>query len=332
VSNNTAGGGVTSNAWGGGILSNPQGSSLTVVNSVVSGNQATVSDPNGEQSTGGGILAQTGAFRLTNSSVTGNSATLTSSTSAPPDTFQANSAGIQCDRSATITNTRIDANTASVNDPNSEPAAFDSGIGCGSSGGTLVMKNSSVSNNRVVANVANTTDSGPDGVALEFDGPGTVTNTRVTGNSTTVTSPAGAAQALGAVGGFQVSPDMVTIANSVISGNTVTASSTTGSATVQGAGLVNDGPLLLSNDQITNNQGTASAPTGSGQGGGIFNGVVFGGPPVLLTLQNTSITGNSLVGSPDITLQGGGLYTLGHPITSTSSHITNNAPDQCYGC
>src|SRR6202007_2612733 len=57
VSDNTAGGAVSSNAWGGGILSIPQGSTLTIDHSVVSGNEAVAMDPNGIQAVGGGILA-----------------------------------------------------------------------------------------------------------------------------------------------------------------------------------------------------------------------------------------------------------------------------------
>jgi hypothetical protein len=99
------------------------------------------------------------------------------------------------------------------------------------------------------------------------------------------TSPGGAPEALGAVGAFQISPDTAAITSTVISDNSATARSTTGSATTQGAGLTNDGVLLLNNDRTEHHGGTVSAPTGTGQGGGIFSGVVFGQPPVEVALQ-----------------------------------------------
>jgi hypothetical protein len=342
VSGNAAGSaaGVASDVEGGGIHTNV--GSLTLLNSIVSNNSAVGVAPDARFAEGGGIfMSENTTLTVRNSSVSGNS-TLLSATFPHPypeqgggtDGMASNGGGIHTSDggSTTIDDSHLDGNTITVSDPNGEPVGFDAAL-CTCGENSLVLSNSTAIGNKVIANVGSQADVGASGpAAMEFDGPATVTNTRITGNSTTVTSPDGAAEALGAVGGFQVSPDAVTVTNSVITGNTATASSTTGSATVQGAGLSNDGPMLLTNDQITNNKGTATAPTGSGQGGGIFNGVIFGAPPVLLTLQNTGVIGNSLVGSPGITLQGGGLYTLGYPVTSTNSRITNNEPDQCYGC
>jgi hypothetical protein len=53
-----------------------------------------------------------------------------------------------------------------------------------------------------VANVAETTDSGPDGAALEFDGPAAITNTSITGNTASVSTVNGVASAIGAVAAF----------------------------------------------------------------------------------------------------------------------------------
>ena len=342
VTGNTAGSaaGVASDVEGGGIHTNV--GSLTLLNSTVSDNRTVGIAPDARFSEGGGIFMSEGTtLTVRNSTVSGNS-TLLSATFPHPypeqpgqtDGMQSNGGGIHVSDggSTTIDNSHLDDNTITVTDPNGEPVGFDAAL-CTCGENSLTLSNSTADGNKVIATVGSQADVGPSGpAAMEFDGPGTVSNTRIAGNSTTVTSSGGAAEALGAVGGFQVAPDTVTIANSVITGNTVTASSATGSATAQGAGLSNDGPLLLANDQIANNKGIATAPTGSGQGGGIFNGIIFGAPPVLLTLQNTSVTGNSLAGSPGVALQGGGLYTLGYPITSTNSHIANNGPDQCYGC
>jgi hypothetical protein len=67
------------------------------------------------------------------------------------------------------------------------------------------------------------------------------------------------------------------------------------------------------------------------QGGGIWSGVDLSGPPVQLTLENTSVTENALTGPSGITLQGGGLFTTS-PVTLTNTTIARNRPDQCVGC
>jgi hypothetical protein len=39
-----------------------------------------------------------------------------------------------------------------------------------------------------------------------------------------------------------------------------------------------------------------------------------------------------LTGGAAITLNGGGLYLQGEPLTMTNSLIAENTPDQCFGC
>ena len=102
------------------------------------------------------------------------------------------------------------------------------------------MQNSSISRNHVVANVADTTDSGPDGTAVEFDDTATITNSIIAGNTAAVTTAGGIAGAQGAVLNFAFdASNPTTISNSVIKDNTMTATSTTGAASVQGGGIAN---------------------------------------------------------------------------------------------
>jgi hypothetical protein len=339
VRDNTAGGPVSSDAGGGGIWIGTPGT-LTLRNSSVVDNTAVAGEPDGRFAEGGGIFMTDGtALTIHNSTVSGNTSALTSSFPFFLDDgstvdMNANGGGIHNGDggSTTIDNSHLDGNTVTATDPNGEPAAFDGAL-CTCGENALVLTNSTVDGNKVVATVGSQEDVGPSGPgAFELDGPGTVTNIRVDGNSTTVTSPDGAAEAIGAIGAFQVSPDIASISNSEISGNTVEASSTTGSATIQGAGLVVDGVELLRNDRIEHNSGAATAPSGSAQGGGIFNGVVFGSPPVELTLQDTHVDGNMLTGSSGIDIAGGGLYTVGFAATLAHSHIDHNTPDDCAGC
>jgi hypothetical protein len=124
------------------------------------------------------------------------------------------------------------------------------------------------------------------------------------------------------------------IENSLISDNSVTAFATGGPATVNGAGLTNQGPLELRNTRIDHNIGAATGPAGAAEGGGIWNGALIPfseGPPVELTLTNSTISGNLLSGTSGITIRGGGLFTS-FPVTIDNSRISGNAPDQCSGC
>jgi hypothetical protein len=328
VSDNEVGDPLASDAVGAGILN--EAGSLTLRNSVVKGNRAIASAPNGRFAEGGGIFASSGALTIDASLVRDNHASLSSSF---PDGVDMNAHGggihVGDDGSATVESSRISGNTVTVNDPFGQPAGFDAGIYVGTS--PLVMRNSTVSDNRVTATVRSTADAGPSGSALEFGGEATITNTRITGNTAIVTSPAGVAGVAGAVAAFSQGPTPALMIGSVIAGNNAKAFSSTGSATVQGVGIVNNGLLELRNDLITGNSGTASGPDGFAQGGGIWNDVLFFDPPVQLTLEHTVVAHNSLAASPGLAVQGGGLFTS-FPVTLSNSLIARNTPDQCHGC
>ena len=333
LSNNVAGGPVASDSHGGGIWSAGVGT-LTLESSTVTGNDSIVAIPNGRFAIGGGVHVQDGgALTIRNSVVSNNSASLTSLLPRGIG-MQANGGGIHVgnDSAVAIDNSTISGNDVTVNDPNGEPAGYDSAIILGES--SLVMRNSTVHDNHTNVLVASTADAGPSGTALEVDGGSTISNTRITDNSTTVTAVAGAADAAGTVFSFPQALEPVLIENSLISDNSVTASATGGPATVNGAALTNQGPLELRNTRIADNSGVATGPTGAAEGGGIWNGVLIPfpeGPPVELVLTNTTLTGNLLSGSPGLTIRGGGLFTS-FPVALDNSRITNNVPDQCFGC
>jgi hypothetical protein len=329
VSGNEAGGPVASDAHGGGIWS-ARVATLTLKDSAVTGNDSVVVAPNGRFAIGGGVHIQDGGgLEIENSVVSGNTASLTSSLPGGIDMIS-NGGGIHVgdDSTVTIDNTRIDGNSVVVDDAAGQPSGFDAGMIVGVS--TLVMRNSTVSGNRVVANVAATDNNGASGGAIELDGTATIKNVRITDNSTTVTSTAGNAAAVGALEVFgQATPTV--ISNTLISGNTATASATTGSATVRGAGVANDGLLELRNVQVTDNTAAATGPAGFAEGAGIWNGVIFNPPPVQLTLTNTTVIRNTISSSPGITIQGAGLFSE-FPVTIDNNRIENNTPDDCVGC
>lgn len=336
--------GVASDADGAGIYS-AQGS-LTLAHTMVAGNHAVATRPDGRYAEGAGIFAGnpgfspgTGSDALTvgHSVLARNSARLSSDF---PRFFggkfqdiTANAGGLVAGpgvTGTTIANTLVAGNCAIATDLHGEPSAIDAGLNIGS--GSLTMTRSVIAGNKAITKSATSADVGPAGSALEVDGGGTVSDTLITGNYASMVSPHGAAAVNGALGLFG-NAQLLTIRNSTISGNVATAVSVTGSASMQGAGVFNDGLLKLIRDQVSRNSGTATGPSGQAQGGGMWNGATFTGPPVQLTLQHTTVTRNTLTGSPGVTVQGGGLYTAAPAtITLTHSLIARNVPDQCYGC
>jgi hypothetical protein len=344
VSGNVAGGPLASNAEGGGIWTATAGGpgALTLIDSTVTNNQASVSRPNGRFAEGGGIQVQDGeTFVVQNSTVSNNTASV-SNTFPTGVEMNADSGGIHIGGvgSATIENSQITGNTASADDPSGFPGAFDAGLSDGLSdfcacGQTLDLENTVISYNRTIANVASS-DNGPSDSAVEIDGQATVSNTTISDNTTTVTSHHGSASALGAFFAFDGDAGSIVMTDSTIANNTVTVSAHGGPGTIQGAGVTNGAALELHNVQVTGNSAHANGPNGSyAQGGGIWNGQPFGpdgNPTPQLTLANTHVTGNLLTGGPGVLLQGGGLYTVGFPVTLDKSQIDHNRPDDCVGC
>jgi hypothetical protein len=351
VTANTAGAapgqpGTASDADGGGIYSR-QGS-LTLDHAIVSGNRATATSPAGRFAEGGGIWVGVPDFEpgsdsgrdvlvIQDSVISGNTASL--STDLPTvfggqvQNLVANTGGVLVTGrtpTTTVENTVISKNTAIATDPNGEGGALDAGMNV--TGGTLDMSGSVVSGNRAITKTGTSEGVGFAGSALEADGGGTISDTRITGNFSSVDSPHSAAGVAGALGVFG-SDSLLTVRDSTITGNTAIASSNTGSADVQGAGVFNDGLLTLVNDTVSGNSGKATGPSGAAQGGGIWNGTDITGPPVQLTLQHTTVTRNSLAGSHGVKVQGGGLFSA-PPATVVlrDSLIALNIPDQCSGC
>jgi hypothetical protein len=319
---------LASDAVGGAIM-NRLGP-LTISGSVIRGNQATATGPNGRFAEGGAIMALGSRMTLSNSSVTDNSAALAASL---PNSVEqlANSGGIHITSNvsaATISNTTISDNSVTMTNTVGDAEAFSGGVHVDLDV-DFKMSNSVVADNSVVsATLAGSSgDAGGDSGAGEL--LGTITNTRFIGNTVTVSSAGGDANAI--AGAFI---DFGSITNSVVSDNHVQASSPGGTMFAAGGALVVDEPgLTLRNTKVSGNTVNASGASGSAQGGGIFDAPIANGPPGgPLTLVNSGVTGNALSGSAGIMLQGGGIYIQNQPLTLTHSVIADNSPDQCYGC
>jgi hypothetical protein len=341
VSTNTAAG-VASDADGGGIDTWQPGT-LVLDESTLAGNTAAATVPNGRFAEGGGIFMDSGStLTVRNSNVVGNGTLLTSTFpyfvgGGQTLDMNSNSGGIHTGDNVTTTidNTHIDRNSIVVNDPNGEPLGFDAGLCVCTDdqvSGNLVLRNSTVSGNTVDVTVGSSADVGSSGAALDLDSPGSISNVQVVGNTVVVRSATGDAGAVGALSVADADQSArATISDTLIRGNTTRALAPNGAATVQGAGLTNQGPLLLQNVGIIDNAGIAQGHTAVGQGGGIYNGTMWS-PPGPLTLDNTLVAGNSLTGSAGGTFQGGGIYAFGFAPTLHNSLVTRNTPDQCFGC
>ena len=303
---------------------------LTIEGSVIQGNRASATGPNGRFAEGGAINASGGTVRVSNSSLTDNSAALAASL---PNSVEllANGGGIHFSGDvsvAAISNSTISGNSVTMTNDVGDAEAFSGGVHV-NPGTDFTMINSVVADN----SVSSATLAGSSGNAEGDSGAGeilgTISNTRLTGNTVTVTSAGGDATAFaGAI------IDFGSITNSVISGNHVHASSPGGTVFAAGGAIVVDEPgLTLRNSEVSGNRVGANGAAGRVWGGGIVDAAIPDGPPGgPLKLLSSGVTGNTLSGSQGIALQGGGLYIENGPLTSTHSSIANNSPDQCFGC
>jgi hypothetical protein len=337
VRDNQVGGPFASDANGAGIYS--QGGTLTLNDSVVTGNQAMTSAPNGRFADSGGIFVEQGALTINKSAVTNNSAQLSA---AFPNSVQtdAQTGGVHiggddncavlsnCVR-ATIRDSLIEGNSVRATNSVGDAVAFVGGI---NDDGVLALRESVVTDNHVTAIIPAASGSGAnaDSGGLGIGGVASINATGIVGNTVSAVAPAGLATAT--AGGIGTGTgQLTTLRDSFVSDNHNTATTNTGSVTIQGVGINNGGLLALRDTTVDGNTGSARGPAGVEQGGGIWNGSFGGGPPGQLSLNDSAVTRNALRSAPGITAQGAGLYTV-VPVTLVDSFIGHNVPDQCYGC
>ncbi len=311
---------------------NERFATLTLRNSEVSDNVARAVPPNSRFAIGGGIFTRFGStLTLADSIVSGNAVDF--STSFPADTpggLSVQSGGIKIGGNTTTTRVEIRGSTISGNSVAASSSGGEVGDFAGGidDDGWLVLRDSDVSDNRVSATgVGNVY---VDGGALEVETAATISNTRFTGNRVHASAPTGLALSLGG-GIFTATTDAVTMSDSIVAGNAAESTTLSGSVLVQGGGILNGGLLELRSTGVTDNNAIGTGSSGVVQGGGIWNGDGFDPPSVQLSLRDSTVLRNTLSGSAALTLQGGGLFTT-FPVTLVDSVIAQNAPDQCFGC
>ncbi len=329
--------GHASESDGGGVFSGY--GLLTVENSTITGNIAKPFDI-GRSSEGGGIGVFSGGLVIRDSRVDGNLAALTTSYPAKVDgtvlDLHASAGGIHIGDDvspAVLERTDISGNVVTADDINGEIYGFDGAMQVRNSQAT--MKDITVAHNVITVRASDSTDAGPSGTAMEFDGPGTLTNSRIVDNIATITAGfskdtvASVTEGL-AVYDFFGDPRQVTVSGTTISGNRAYAYSPKGQALVVGVGVFNNSLLTMKDDVVQNNSGAAAGPKADAQGGGIWDGVFLSGPPVQLSLTGVKVTRNSLAVHGDGKALGGGLYAS-EKVTAKDTTISGNHPDQCYG-
>ena len=282
ISNSTINGNVASatapnggNADSGGIL--VEGGTLTITNSTVTDNSATLAaaQPNtvaanyGSAAIVGGVHigANVTAAKISNTAITGNSASMTNTVG----TASAFSGGLHTDGVFTLSNDVIAGNSVySATLPGSSgDAEGDSAAGEMNVAGTI--SNTRLTGNRVTVSSAAGTATASAGASIVT---GTLTNSIVSNNHVFASSPNGA---VFLAGGALQSGGPLTLQNTTVRGNTGHATGRTGSAQGGGIFAVDEsatggppgGPLILTNSNITHNR--LSGSTGiTLQGGGIF--------------------------------------------------------------
>jgi len=340
----------TVRSLGGGIKNN---GSLTLQSSTVSDNTVSFNTaallPDAFAGGGGIDTAGTATLRIDGSTIRSNTVSLTSTSQDPMSGIDDIGGGVhvQPGGQTTIRGSQITGNSVTA-------TGYGGFLGAASGGiddeGSLTLLDSTVSDNHARTTITSTLTtlvSIATAGGLGVPGSATIKDTRFSGNSATGTSPAAAfgppngqfsgTFALGGaifVGGSPQIPGPVTLTDSVITDNRAVATTTSGNVFAGGGGIANTGGLTLRGTTVSHNTGSANGPSGFAGGGGIWNDKASDLPAPHLTLVDSTITSNSLVGSnPAITLQGGGLFngtSNGATVTATNTVIARNAPDNCY--
>lgn len=245
------------------------------------------------------LVGPTGDLTLDRTTISGGFATDCPAFPDPPGL--ACGGGISNTGKMSVTRSKISGNT-------SKSDVFAQGGGIDSPG-TGTVSETEVSGNQVVYSGSDL-GGGAAGGAIVNDGPLTVTDSRLTGNTATVTKDT---QSF-AFGAGLISFAETTVKDTVISDNRSFAPGGFARAALSN-GIPEPGRLTVTGGAITDN--TSDAPHGFAQGGGIANNA-------LMTVRNVKISANRAV-AKDGTARGGGVR-LG-PIGSldlTDSQITGN--------
>ncbi len=279
---------ATTGGAGGGVSSNV---SVAVSNSTFTGNSAY---------NGGGAISNTGTATVTNCNISNNS-------SARGDTFGgAGGGGIASGgTSLTIIGSNISNNTS---------ARVGGGIARGANGATTtIITDSTISNNTVTSTEGS---EGGGGIILGGNDTSTITRTTISGNSLVAVND-------GNHGGGIRADGSLNLVNSLVTGN---------SSPNNGGGIYisADAPGSISGSTISNNIANSDQAGGgagvTGNGGGIYAKLGTFNANGLLTISNSTISGNMArpLTVPGNTPVGGGIYDRSKNLDLINTTISGN--------
>jgi hypothetical protein len=313
---------------------------LTLRHTTVRNNRALAEAPISRFAEGGGLFVENGGVSMHDVWFTGNVARMTTRLPAfadPDDLIEVNANGggvhISHGTRVIVDHAVVTHNTVTAIGRRAEACAFDAGFL--NNDAPMTMRDTVVSHNRVTDITATLADVGPCGGAIDSDGGRTtISRLEVVGNVMVSRSRHGAALAAGAfsvLGSAEHAFRRVTLTHSIVRGNVLIARSRTGFAGTFGAGVFSNALLTMKHVSVDGNRNRSVGAQGIEQGAGIWSGPLLTGPPVQLTVLDSSVTDNVLVRAAGVLRQGGGLFTNApHRIRRTA--FSGNVPGDCFGC
>jgi hypothetical protein len=270
---------------------------------------------------GAGVFSARGDVTISNSTVSGNQA------AASPHGRIADGAGIASNGTFTMSSSSVEHNSATVDSDVSSGFIQAAGIHIKGDAQTATISNTTISHNAAtVTDSFRTAFVNSGGLSIDIcpPAPCTLSNDRITDNrvsATTLPGSNGRAEGHSGAGEFGG-----TLSNVYLTGNTVDVSSAAGNAIALGGASVFDGGTI-SNSLIIDNHVQAAAPLGSVdvRGGGLN---LFGST----TLRNSTVSANLVDASgASGSARGGGIYDginpnapPGGPLVLQNSNVTGN--------
>ncbi|MDX2232400.1 MAG: filamentous hemagglutinin N-terminal domain-containing protein [Leptolyngbyaceae cyanobacterium bins.349] len=286
---------------------------LTIANGKV------VGDVNLPDAFGGGIFNDGGNLTITNSTLSGNSASGAGYGIGYGGGIYTNGGTV------TLNNSTLSGNSAQGGDSYGDGSGSSNGGGIYTNGGTVTLNNSTLSNNSAQGGTFYGSGYGFGGGIYSSGGTVTLNNSTLSGNSAQGGDSYGGGYGISYGGGIYNRDGILTLNNSTLSDNSAQGGTFygSGSGSSNGGGIyTNGGTVTLNNSTLSNNSAQGGTFYGSGSGGGNGGGIssFFG----TVTLNNSTLSGNSAQG------YGGGIYSFFGTLTLNNSTLSGNSA-QGYG-
>ncbi|MFL5798919.1 MAG: choice-of-anchor Q domain-containing protein [Actinomycetota bacterium] len=267
---------------------------------------------------GGGIFANNGPVTLTNSHVVDNRASVSSSSGSAT----AVAGGMASNGPVTLVGSTVSSNRAVASSSVGSAVAVGGGLIGGTANVKFVMMSSHVDDNRATSIAATSATSVNGGLAWSTGGDLVVQSSTVSGNLATATTTAGTDAAVAVTGGFAATFDVGTVAGLRMAGNQATATSSGGNATAVAGGFNASAgtKLTMTGARIT---GTRVTATGAGTATAVNGGLESSGRLILRSSVVSTSTVRTDSGTGAATSVSAGLSQSG-PLSMTKTTIDQN--------